>query len=228
MPDKRPILDPKTFLEAVGNGKEIVGVPGGETVFRQGDHSNLVYYLQTGRAKETVRSDQGKEAVVGTIEPGMFFGVSPIDGSPVRLSTVTTIKPCRVTSITRQAMKDAMTRPAFAAMFVAYLLHRNSKIEAEKIDLLFNGVEKRLMKMLLILAHFGEAGGSPRLIGPEITQTMLADMMGSTRPLVNKFLVKFRKVGFIKYSNDGISVQPALLRAVLQDSTSKETTNDQE
>lgn len=211
-----PGFDPKNFLQRVGSGKTITRRLAGTVVFKQGDHADHVFYLQSGRAKETVTSDQGKEATVGVLDAGHFFGTSAFDGGIIRLSTVVTVTECTITEITKTAMTRALKEPRFAQLFVAYLLHHNSKIEAEKIDLLFNNTEKRLAQRLLILAHVGD--GAPQMIGPEITQPMLATMVGCTRPAVNKFLVKFRRLGFIKYDDFlGIEVLPTLLKAVLQD-----------
>lgn len=213
-------FDPEKFVKRVGSGKTITEYKSGDVIFQQGAPAEHVYYLQSGRAKEVARSEHGKVAVVGMIEAKQFFGTSAIDGTPTRLSTVVAVTACVVTEITKEAMKDALKEPHFARLFMAYLLHHNSQIEAEKIDLLFNSSEKRLAQRLLVLAHIGE--DSPRIIGSEITQEMLADMIGTTRPRVNSFLVKFRRLGFIRYITDpqrkghnGIEVLPALLRAVL-------------
>lgn len=209
-------FDPRKFVENVGSGKVITDHKPGHVIFKQGETAEHVYYLQSGRAKETVRSEHGKEAVVGVLEAGHFFGTSALDGGTVRLSTVVAVTTCLVTEITKDAMNRALREPRFAQLFMAYLLHHNSKIEAEKIDLLFNSREKRLAQRLLILAHIGDGG--PQVIGPEITQEMLADMIGTTRPRVNHFLNKFRRLGFIKYDGGpGIEVLPTLLRAVLQE-----------
>lgn len=209
-------FDPKTFLERVGDGRTITAYRPGEVVFKQADPAHLVFYLQLGKAKESVTSDQGKDAVVGMLEPGFFFGTSTLDGAYVRLSTVTAITPCIVTAITVDEMRKALKVPRFAQLFMAYLLHYNSQIEAEKIDLLLNVSEKRLAHRLLMLAHFGE--GPPEIIGPEITQEMLAAMIGTTRPRVNYFLNRFRNMGFIEYSDGGsIKVLPYLLKSMLMD-----------
>lgn len=215
-------FDPRSFLERVGEGKRIILFRQGETVFRQGTPAAHVYYLREGKAKETVLSETGKDAVVGMIDPGMFFGSSSLDDGGQWHSTVTAIVPCIVTEITVPAMRQALQQPLFSQLFMAYLLRHNSTIEAEKVNLLFNRIEKRLAQKLLILAHFGD--GPPQVIGPEITQEMLAEMIGTTRPRVNHFLNKFRRMGFIKY-NGGITVMPSLLRTLLHDelSSSKES-----
>jgi CRP-like cAMP-binding protein len=207
-------FDPKQFLERVGEGKRIGRYRAGEVIFKQGAVATHVYYLQVGRAKETVTSESGKDAVIGTIEPGMFFGTGGLDGHDHSSSAVVAIVPCIVTEITIGAMKQALQVPRFAQTFLLYLLHLNSRIEAERVNLLFNSSEKRLAQKLLILAHFGE--GPPKIIGPEITQEMLAEMIGTTRPRVNHFLNKFRRLGFIKY-NGGITVLPTLLKTLLHE-----------
>lgn len=209
-------FDPKEFLDRISR-KNIRTRLAGEVIFKQGAPADHVYYLQSGRAKETVASEHGRVAVVGMLEPGFFFGTSALDGGGIsRLSTVTALIPSVVVEINKEAMNDAlMSDPRFAQLFMAYLLDRNSQIEAEKIDLLFNSSEKRLAQKLLILAHFG-SDDPPQIIGPEITQEMLANMIGTTRPRVNLFLVKFRRLGFIKY-NGGIEVMPSLLKALLQE-----------
>jgi CRP/FNR family cyclic AMP-dependent transcriptional regulator len=206
-------FDPMVFLNNVGGGKTVTVYKPGQTIFRQHDVATDIFYLQTGRAKEIISSEQGKEAVVGMLEPGVFFGASGMYGGAERLSTVTALTTCTATAITQEAMKLALHRPQFAQLFMAYLLDHNSRIEAERINLLFNSSEKRLALKLIMLAHV--ADGEPEVIGPEITQEMLAEMIGTTRPRVNYFLNKFRKLGFIKY-NGGIVVLPALLEAVLQ------------
>lgn len=207
-------IDPKQFIDRVAEGKRIRRYRQGEAVFKQREPANHVFYLREGRAKETVSSETGDNAVVGMIEPGMFFGSSSLDDGGYWHSTVTAIVPCSVTEITVDAMRLALQDPLFAQLFMAYLIHHNSTIEVEKAELLFNSSEKRLAKKLLLLAHYGN--GPTQKIGPEITQEMLAEMIGTTRPRVNHFLNKFRKLGFIKY-NGGIEVLPTLFRMVLQD-----------
>jgi CRP/FNR family cyclic AMP-dependent transcriptional regulator len=217
MPIRR--FDPKTFLARVGDGKTVRAYRPREVIFSQGDPADTVFYLQSGKAKETVTSEQGKDAVVGLLEPTHFFGTSALDGGSVRLSTVTAVTNCIVTAITKAAMNDALLHPSFNQLFLAYVMEHNSKTQAEIVDLLFNSTKKRLAKKLLILAHVGE--GPAQIIGPEITQEMLAKMIGSTRTQVNMLLNQFRRQGFIKY-NGGIMVQPTLLKAVLQETPSIE------
>jgi CRP-like cAMP-binding protein len=210
------VFDAKDFLAKVGAGKTIRNFQKNETVFVQGDAADTVYYLQRGKIKVTVISKHEKEAVVGILGPGQFFGEGCMNGHPLRISTTTAIEDCVVTSITKQAMKATLhDQPAFSEMFVAYLLTRNSRIEEDLIDQLFNSSERRLARMLLLLAHFGKEGTSQQ-ITPNISQETLAEMIGTTRSRVSQFMNKFRKLGLISY-NGHIEVNSALLDAVLHD-----------
>lgn len=217
-------FDPKMFLARVGEGKMIVTFKAGAVIFKQGTPAEHVYYVQSGKAQESVTSEQGKDAVIGLLEPGLFFGTGALDGEEMKhLSTVTAITPCIITAITPGAMKKALQKPEFAQLFLAYLLHHNRVVEAEKLELLFNDSERRLMKRLLVLAQVEIAGEPPKPIGPEITQEMLAQMIGTTRPRINYFLNRFRNMGLIKYNGSAhksthtITVLPGLLQVVLQD-----------
>src|SRR6185437_12316707 len=173
-------------------------------------------YLQQGKIKLTVLSDQGKEAVVGILEPGQFFGEGCLNGHKLRISTTTAMEHCVVTAITRAAMIATLhDQPAFSELFMAYLLTRNSRIEEDLIDQLFNSSERRLARMLLLLANFGKEG-SPQPISPHIGQETLAEMIGTTRSRVSFFMNKFRRLGFIDY-NGHIEVHNSLLSAVLHD-----------
>jgi CRP/FNR family cyclic AMP-dependent transcriptional regulator len=209
-------FDPKAFLTKVGEGKTITRYKPGEIIFKQGEPAGAVYYLQYGNVKESVVSDQGREAVVGMLEPGLFFGTACLDGSVVRTSTAMAVKASMVTAITKEAMNAMLNdRLEFAQLFRVYQLHLTSRLEADKIDLMFNSAEKRLARVLLILARYGD-GSAPQKIGANISQELIAEMVGTTRPRVNYFMIKFRKLGYIKY-NGGIEVSPALLSFVLND-----------
>jgi len=163
-----------------------------------------------------VISEQGKEAVVGILEPGQFFGEGCMNGHSLRIATTTAIEPCRITAITKSAMLAALRdQPKFSELFMSYLLTRNSRIEEDLIDQLFNSSEKRLARLLLLLANFGKEG-SPQLISPNISQETLAEMIGTTRSRVSFFMNKFRKLGLINY-NGKIEVNSSLLNAVLYD-----------
>jgi CRP-like cAMP-binding protein len=209
-------FDAQQFLERFGDGKSIIEFKKNENVFVQGDVAESVYYIQKGKIKLTVISTQNKEAVVGVLGAGQFFGEGCMNGHPRRVATTTAIENCVITAITKDAMKAALhDEPAFSEMFVAYLLTRNSRIEEDLIDQLFNSSERRLARMLLLLSHFGKEG-TPQLITPNISQETLAEMIGTTRSRVSHFMNKFRKLGLISY-NGHIEVNNALLDAVLHD-----------
>jgi CRP/FNR family cyclic AMP-dependent transcriptional regulator len=210
------IFDPREFLAKVGEGKTILEFRKDEIVFAQGDVANTVFYIQKGRVKVVVISEQGKEAVVGILEPGQFFGEGCMNGHSLRIATTTAIEECLVTAITKTAMLAALhDQPTFSELFMTYLLTRNSRIEEDLIDQLFNSSEKRLARLLLLLANFGKEG-SPQPITPNISQETLAEMIGTTRSRVSFFMNKFRKLGFISY-NGKIEVNSSLLTAVLYD-----------
>jgi len=210
------IFDPKEFLAKVGEGKSILEFRKDQIVFAQGDPANTVFYIQKGRIKVVVISEQGKEAVVGILEPGQFFGEGCMNGHSLRIATATAMEECLVTAITKTAMLQALhDQPKFSELFMTYLLTRNSRIEEDLIDQLFNSSEKRLARLLLLLANFGKEG-SPQPITPNISQETLAEMIGTTRSRVSFFMNKFRKLGFISY-NGKIEVNSSLLNAVLYD-----------
>ena len=209
-------FDPKAFLAVVGEGKTILEFHKDQVVFAQGDTADTVFYVQSGRVKVVVISEQGKEAVVGIFGPGQFFGEGCMNGHSVRIATTTAMEDCLVTAITKAAMLATLhEQPKFSEMFMAYLLTRNSRIEEDLIDQLFNSSEKRLARLLLLLANFGKEG-SPQPITPNISQETLAEMIGTTRSRVSFFMNKFRKLGFISY-NGKIEVNSSLLNAVLYD-----------
>jgi CRP/FNR family transcriptional regulator, cyclic AMP receptor protein len=214
-PTKRA-FDAQEFLAKVGEGKSILQFKKGQNVFVQGDPADTVFYIQKGRIRLTVLSDHGKEAVVGIVGPGQFFGEGCMNGHKLRISTTTAMENCVITAIKKAAMIATLhNEPEFSEMFMAYLLTRNSRIEEDLIDQLFNSSEKRLARLLLLLAHFGKEGG-PQPINPTISQETLADMIGTTRSRVSFFMNKFRKLGLIDY-NGHIEVHISLLSAVLHD-----------
>jgi CRP-like cAMP-binding protein len=217
MPDNaKQAFDAKEFLAKVGEGKTILEFGKGEVVFTQGDAADTIYYIQKGRVKVVVISEQGKEAVVGIVGPGQFFGEGCMNGHSLRIATTTTMEECLVTAITKAAMLATLHKePTFSELFMAYLLTRNSRIEEDLIDQLFNSSEKRLARLLLLLANFGKEG-SPQPISPNISQETLAEMIGTTRSRVSFFMNKFRKLGFISY-NGKIEVNSSLLTAILYD-----------
>jgi CRP/FNR family transcriptional regulator, cyclic AMP receptor protein len=209
-------FDAKVFLAKVGAGKAILEFHKNQNVFEQGDIADRVFYIQKGRVKLTVLSEQGKEAVVAILEPGQFFGEGCMNGHALRIATTTAMEDCVITSITKDAMIAAIhDEPKFSELFMGYLLTRNSRIEEDLVDQLFNSSERRLARLLLLLANFGKEG-SPQPITPNISQETLAEMIGTTRSRVSHFMNKFRKLGLISY-NGHIEVHNSLLSAVLHE-----------
>jgi len=209
-------FDPLAFLAKVGTGKTISVYLKDQVIFSQGDVADTIFYIQKGGVKIVVLSDQGKEAVIGILEPGQFFGEGCMNGHSIRIATSTATEESLITAITKSAMVATMhDEPKFSELFVAYLLTRNSRVEDDLIDQLFNSSEKRLARLLLLLAKFGKEG-SPTPISPNISQETLAEMIGTTRSRVSYFMNKFRKLGFISY-NGKIEVHNSLLDAVLRE-----------
>ena len=209
-------FDPQAFLAMVGEGRTVSTFHKNETVFSQGEEADKVFYIQKGRVKVVVLSEQGKEAVVGIFEPGQFFGEGCLNGNPLRISTTTALEDCVITAITKTAMLAALhNEPKFSELFMSYLLTRNSRIEEDLVDQLFNSSEKRLARLLLLLANFGK-DGSPQPIKVQVSQETLAEMIGTTRSRVSFFMNKFRRLGFISYNGE-IEVHNSLLNAVLHD-----------
>jgi len=209
-------FDPLAFLAKVGTGKTILVYQKGQVIFAQGEVADTVFYIQKGSVKVVVLSDQGKEAVVGILEPGQFFGEGCLNGHSLRISTSAALEESLITAITKPAMIAVLhDEPKFSELFVAYLLTRNSRVEEDLIDQLFNSSEKRLARLLLLLANFGKEG-NPAPIRPTISQETLAEMIGTTRSRVSFFLNRFRKLGFISY-NGKIEVHSSLLDAVLRE-----------
>jgi CRP/FNR family cyclic AMP-dependent transcriptional regulator len=209
-------FDPQAFLAKVGDGKTVLTFRKNETVFSQGEVADKVFYVLKGRVKVVVLSEQGKEAVVGIFEPGQFFGEGCLNGHPLRISTTRALEDCEITAITKTAMLAVLhSEPKFSELFMSYLPSRNSRIEEDLIDQLFNSSEKRLARLLLLLANFGKAG-SPQPIKVQVSQEILAEMIGTTRSRVSFFMNRFRKLGFISYNGE-IEVHHSLLNAVLHD-----------
>jgi CRP/FNR family cyclic AMP-dependent transcriptional regulator len=212
----RPAFDPHEFLVKVGTGKTVSQIRRNQVVFIQRQTADCVFYLRKGRVKLTVTSEQGKEAVVGIIEPEQFFGEGCLTGQQARIFTARAMEGCEVTSITKQALQAALhEEPGFSELFIAYLLSRNTRIEEDLIDQLFNSSEKRLARLLLLLANFGKDSDT-RPIDAKVSQETLAEMIGTTRSRVSHFMNKFRKLGFISYDGT-IEVHRSLLNAALHD-----------
>ncbi len=209
-------FDPHTFLAHIGAGRTLATYRPHSPIFAQGDVADAVFYIQRGQVKLTVVSAQGKEAVIAILEAQAFFGEGCLTGQPQRIATATALTDCALMRIEKSAMIHVLhAEPAFAALFTAYLLSRNRRIEEDLIDQLFNSSEKRLARVLLLLAHFGKEGQT-ELVIPRISQEMLAEMVGTTRSRVSFFLNKFRRLGFIDY-NGGLHVHSSLLTVVLND-----------
>jgi CRP-like cAMP-binding protein len=213
---RRPSFNPKTFLAKVGEGRNINKYRKSEIVFSQGDPADKVFYIQKGKVKVTVVSEQGKEAVVAILGANEFFGEGCLAGQMQRLSTAAAMDASVIVGLEKAAiMRVIHEEPAFSEMFIAHLLGRTIRVEADLVDQLFNSSEKRLARMLLLLANFGKEGNPQPMIA-KISQETLAEMIGTTRSRVSFFMNKFRKLGFITY-NGGIHVHSSLLNAVLHD-----------
>jgi len=210
-------FDPRKFLSTVDGGRKIVTLPKKQTIFVQGDPSDAVFYIQTGQVKLTVLSSSGKEATIALLNEGDFFGEGCLTGQPLRLSSATAMTDCSVMRIDKKSMIETLHREhAFSDMFVAYLLTRNIRYEEDLVDQLFNSSEKRLARVLLMLAHFGK-DGRPETIVPKISQEAMAEMVGTTRSRVSFFMNRFRELGFIDYNSEGVHVYSSLLNIVLHD-----------
>jgi len=209
-------FDPQAFLAKVGEGTAISKYRKNQIVFSQGEVGDAVFYIQNGKIKLSVVSQRGKEAVVGLLGPGHFFGEGCLNGHPLRVTTATAIDECLITRITKAAMIATMhDEPKFSELFMANLLSRNSRIEEDLIDQLFNSGEKRLARALLLLANFGKDDAPEPIVG-KFSQEILAEMIGTTRSRVSHFMNKFRKLGYIKY-NGKLEIHNSLLNVVLYD-----------
>ena len=212
----RPFV-PKAFLESPGLGKRAVTYAKDDVIFSQGNTSDSVMYLQSGSVQLSVVSYAGKEAVVGTLGPGDFLGEGALAGHPVRLETATATAESVVLTMPKEEMIRLLHGDhAFSDRFIAHMLKRNARLEADLVDQLFNSSEKRLARTLLLLARYGR-GDTPKRLLPSVSQETLADTIGTTRSRVNYFLNKFRKLGFIEYDANGLTVNPSLLTVVVHD-----------
>jgi CRP/FNR family transcriptional regulator, cyclic AMP receptor protein len=209
-------FDPKAFLTRIENGKMTRAYRNKQVVFSQGDAADAVFYIESGKVKLTVVSTRGKEAVIGVLERGSFFGEGCLAAQPLRMSTASAIQPSSIVRVGKSTMIRVLHHePEFAELFTAYLLSRNVRIEEDLVDQLFNSSEKRLARILLLLAHFGKES-RPESVIPKVSQETLAAMVGTTRSRVSYFMNRFRKMGFIHY-NGGLQVHSALLTVVLRD-----------
>jgi CRP/FNR family transcriptional regulator, cyclic AMP receptor protein len=212
----RSPVDPKALLAALGTPRTAKEYRENQAVFSQGDRADAVCFLERGKVKLTVLSQQGKQAVIALLGPGSFFGEGCLAGQPLRMSTATATTDSAIVVLPKAAMLRALHADAqFSEQFTTYLLSRNIRIEEDLVDQLFNSSEKRLARILLLLANFGKEGRPERVV-PKVSQETLAEMVGTTRSRVSFFMNKFRKLGFIEY-NGGLEVHSSLLHVVLHD-----------
>jgi CRP-like cAMP-binding protein len=212
----RPAFDLPGFLSSAGAARKVVEFRRKQRIFAQGDPANTVLYIQEGAVRLSVISASGKEAVVGMMGPGDFFGEGCLAGQSWRMGSATALVPTRLLIVQKKTMVRMLhEQHALADRFITYILSRNIRIEEDLIDQLFNSSEKRLARALLLLARYGVAG-PPRRLRVKVSQEILAEMVGTTRPRVNYFMNKFRKLGFIQY-NGGIQINEALLSVVLHE-----------
>jgi CRP-like cAMP-binding protein len=214
---KNPSFDPRSFLSKVGEGRSIGKYRKDQIVFSQGDPADAVFYIQSGKVKVTVVSEQGKEAVVAILGADNFFGEGCLAGQPRRMATVSTMAEGLFMRLEKASVVRVIhEEPAFSEMFIAHLLARTIRVEEDLIDQLFNSSEKRLARMLLLLANFGKEG-RPEPVIANVSQETLAEMIGTTRSRVSHFMNKFRKLGFIDYDCGGLQVHSSLLNVILHD-----------
>ena len=214
---RKAAFDPKIFLAKVGDGKTILKYQKDQIVFSQGNVADAVFYIQKGKIKITVISEHGKEAVVALLGTGDFCGEGCLAGQPLRMSTALAMTDCVATRLEKAAIiRTLHDEPAFSEMFLAYVLSRIIRVEEDLVDQLFNSSEKRLARLLLLLANFGKET-LPEPVIASISQETLAEMIGTTRSRVSSFMNKFRRLGFIDYNGNGLEVHSSLLNVVLHD-----------
>jgi CRP-like cAMP-binding protein len=210
-----PSFDDHLLLASVGAGRTSAAFPPKQSVYQQGDPADAVYYIEAGKVQLTVVSEQGKEGVIAMLSPGEFFGEGCLAGQPLRMASASTIAESTLVRIEKATMLRVMhEQPAVSEMFMAFLLSRNIQIEAELVDQLFNSSERRLARLLLLLANFGKEGTMETI--PHVNQDVLAARVGTTRSRISFFMNKFRKLGFIEY-NGGLKVHSSLLNIIVHD-----------
>ena len=215
--EKKPDFDPLAFLATIGQGRKFVLFPKKERVFAQGDNADAAFYVQTGKVRLSVVSKSGKEATIRILGEGEFFGEGSLAGQPLRMDSATAMTDSAVLRIEKKAMVKALHQEhTFSDLFVTYLLARNIRYEEDLVDQLFNSSEKRLARILLLLAHFGKES-KPETVIPKISQEVLAEMIGTTRSRVSFFMNRFRRLGFVDYDETGLKVHSSLLNIVLHD-----------
>jgi len=216
MPRKPNLLDLEALLGKANDGNPVRNYGPNQVIFSQGELADAVFYIRSGKVKVTVVSTHGKEAVVAILGAAEFFGEGCLNGHSLRMATATAIEDCDLLRLEKQSMVRVLhDEPEFSDMFIAHLLHRAARVEADLVDQLFNSSEKRLARALLLLANFGK-DGRPELVIPKVSQETLADMIGTTRSRVSHFMNKFRKLGFITY-NGSLEVHSSLLNVILHD-----------
>jgi CRP-like cAMP-binding protein len=216
VPIKAKRFDPADFLETVAQGRTVSTHPTKQIIFAQGDAADSVFYIKKGKVKVTVLSKQGKEAVIALLGTNEFLGEGCLNGQPKRLATATAMTECVVMRVEKaEILRVLQQEPAFSQLFIAHILARNARIEEDLVDQLFNTTEKRLARVLLLLANFGKEG-RPEPIIAKISQETLAEMIGTTRSRVNHFMNKFRQMGFIEY-NSHLEIHSSLLSMVLSE-----------
>ena len=213
---KKAKFDPKSFLAEAGRGRARTTYERNQTVFSQGDPADAIFYIQKGKIKLTVVSRDGKEAVIALLGAGDFFGEGCLAGQPLRMASATTMSDCSIMRLEKAGvMRVLHDQPAFSDLLLHHLLSRNIRIEEDLVDQLFNSSEKRLARVLLLLANFGKEG-KPEPVIPKVSQETLAEIVGTTRSRVSYFMNRFRKLGFIEY-NGGLQVHSSLLNVILHD-----------
>jgi CRP/FNR family transcriptional regulator, cyclic AMP receptor protein len=214
---KKCDFDPRKFLVTTGAGRKVVAFPKKQTIFAQGDAADAVFYIQEGKVRLTVVSKIGKEATLGILSEGEFFGEGSLAGQALRIGSATAMTDCELLQIDKKEMMEALHREhELSDMFVAYLVARNIRYEEDLVDQLFDSSEKRLARALLLRAHFDKEG-APETVIPKVSQETLADMVGTTRSRVSFLMNRFRKLGFLDYSGSGMQIHSSLLNVVLHD-----------
>jgi CRP/FNR family cyclic AMP-dependent transcriptional regulator len=209
-------FDPINFLAKIGEGKTIIQFARNQTIFSQGEPADSVFYVQRGKIKLTVVSEHGKEAVIAILDPTSFFGEGALAGQPIRMATAAAATDCSILQIRKQKIIQVLREePTFSQVFIAYILARTIRVEEDLVDQLFNSSEKRLARLLLLLARFGKES-QPETVIAKISQETLAEMIGTTRSRVSFFMNKFRKLGFIEYDGQ-LKIHSSLLNVVLHD-----------
>ena len=214
---KKSAFDPRKFLATIGEGRKVFAFPKKQPIFTQGDVADAVFYLQEGKVRLTVVSKAGKEATLGILSEGEFFGEGSLAGQALRMGSATAMTDCELLQIDKKEMMLALHREhTFSDLFVAHLLARNIRYEEDLVDQLFNSSEKRLARILLLRAHFGKEG-APETVIPKVSQETLADMVGTTRSRVRFFMNRFRKLGFLDNRGGCLQIHSSLLNVVLHD-----------